>query len=92
MSPPVFQATNFTARLRAACDIATGALLVSSHAASLGGIFMAVIEGMSTLARGGAARASLLPVRKPRCGFVLVQASDAIDFENSTFGECLVSD
>jgi len=49
-------------RDRIARDIADGSLPPGTHAAALSGLVMAVTQGMSTLARDGATRASLLAI------------------------------
>lgn len=49
-------------RLRVERDVAAGLLSGGTDAAALSGLVMAVIQGMSVLARDGAARASLLAI------------------------------
>lgn len=51
-------------RARIAIDVAAGALPSDTDAAGLAGLVMAVIQGMSALARDGASRASLLAIAK----------------------------
>ena len=49
-------------RVRVERDVATGLLPPATDAASLTGLVMAVVQGMSVLARDGASRASLLAI------------------------------